>query len=146
MDPIKEVWEERLHRELKSLPDLKAPASLMRRVRSAVEVQARPWWRRMWWTWPAAGRSALIAALALGASLIIASGWKTLGAAPWREARFELGWWGELPMTLARAIGLAAWSLRAPLFILAGTMSLLGTGFAAALMAALPQPRRGKAI
>ena len=56
--------EELIHRELRKLPDLPAPDTLVSRVRSAIAAQARqPWWQRPLLTWPLAMRVAFIALL-----------------------------------------------------------------------------------
>jgi hypothetical protein len=45
--------EVRIDRELKSLPDVVAPATLVSRVMAAIELRrALPWFRRAWDTWP----------------------------------------------------------------------------------------------
>lgn len=147
MEPFKEEWEARLHRELKSLPDLKAPTSLARRVRAEIEVLARPWWRRAWWTWPAAGRGAFVVLLALVAALVLAAGWRLLAAGDsWRQARLELSWWAQLPATLGQAARLAAWHLRLPLLAAFAVMSAFGTSLATLFMTVLPRPSRGNVI
>ena len=45
--------EVEIDRELKSLPDVAAPATLVSRVMAAIELRrALPWFRRAWHTWP----------------------------------------------------------------------------------------------
>src|SRR3989442_10640350 len=41
-----------LERELKKLPDLAAPQTIIPRVLAAIQAKARPWWQRPWVTWP----------------------------------------------------------------------------------------------
>jgi hypothetical protein len=56
--------EELIHRELRKLPELQAPATLILRVRSAIAAQARqPWWQKPLVTWPLAMRVAFVAVL-----------------------------------------------------------------------------------
>lgn len=48
-----EDWEERLHRELTELPDLKAPPTLISGVLSRLPGAApSTWYQRSWWQWP----------------------------------------------------------------------------------------------
>ncbi len=53
-------------RELRRLPALRAPATLLPRVLAAVQAWSqRPWYARAWFTWPLTGQAASIAALLL---------------------------------------------------------------------------------
>jgi hypothetical protein len=56
-----------LDAELKKLPPVGAPASLLLNVMSAIAARARlPWWRRAWWDWPLTAQAAfLLIALAI---------------------------------------------------------------------------------
>lgn len=57
--------EAAIDRELKSLPALQAPGSLMSRVMAAIEQRARlPWYRRSWQSWPLSLQAASFALLA----------------------------------------------------------------------------------
>ena len=50
---LHEELEQRIHRELKRLPGVPAPATLVHRVMLAVHEQAhQPWWKRSWSGWP----------------------------------------------------------------------------------------------
>ena len=54
------------HRELRRLPDPRAPRTLLPRVMAAVEAWSRrPWYTRAWFTWPLGWQIASIVALAL---------------------------------------------------------------------------------
>lgn len=56
--------ERLIHEELRRLPLLRAPHTLLPRVLAAVEEWARrPWYRRAWFTWPQAGQIASLTAL-----------------------------------------------------------------------------------
>ena len=56
--------EAAIKRELKGLPDLPAPRTLMTRVLTAIENQSRlPWYRHPWQTWPVIGRAVAIVGL-----------------------------------------------------------------------------------
>jgi hypothetical protein len=59
--------EELLGAELKKLPPVAAPASLLPNVMSAIAARARlPWWQRAWWDWPLTAQAAfLLIALAI---------------------------------------------------------------------------------
>jgi hypothetical protein len=63
-------------RELRQLPALRAPHTLLPRVLAAVqEWSRRPWYARAWFTWPLAAQIASAAALILivvGSALLIA--------------------------------------------------------------------------
>jgi hypothetical protein len=60
-----------LDQELKRLPDLPAPPTLLPRVLAAVRLQAKPVWQRPWVTWPVALR---VGFLATAAALLLAVG------------------------------------------------------------------------
>ena len=48
-----EQLEQLMRRELRKLPELRAPETLVHRVMLAVHVKERqPWWQRPWLTWP----------------------------------------------------------------------------------------------
>jgi hypothetical protein len=65
----------RLHRELRQLPPLKAPQTLIPRVVSAIESKAcQPWWKKSWAQWPPLARLffVLLSAPVAGAILYFA--------------------------------------------------------------------------
>ncbi|MDH7502669.1 MAG: hypothetical protein QHJ82_08160 [Verrucomicrobiota bacterium] len=73
-----ERWVEALDRELKSLPDHRAPPTLVPRVLAAIAARSTcPWYRQSWSTWPVGVRLAATAVvlIALAASV---SGWANL--------------------------------------------------------------------
>lgn len=58
--------EREIDRELKALPEIPAPATLILRVMRAIaQRQALPWFRRAWQTWPASLRVVSFATLAI---------------------------------------------------------------------------------
>jgi len=64
-------------RELRRLPALRAPHTLLPRVLAAVQRWSqRPWYARAWFTWPIGGQIASAAALVLivaGSAMLLAS-------------------------------------------------------------------------
>ena len=69
--------EARLDRELKSLPDVAAPADLIGNVLAAIQRrQAQPWYRRSWQSWPPAMKLAGFATLAAVFMLVCLGAWK----------------------------------------------------------------------
>ncbi len=76
--------EKLIHQELQKLPELTAPATLIRGVLAAIQQRAAaPWWRRAWWDWPAPAK-ALFALLALATAALATGGfwWLGSGATP----------------------------------------------------------------
>ena len=78
---MKSEHEEKLvaeiDRELKGLPELQAPPTLLRRVMAALEARERlPWYRQAWQAWPTPLRAgALVLLIAFFASLCLGA-WK----------------------------------------------------------------------
>lgn len=67
--------EQVLHRELRELPDLRAPATLAPRVLAALAARQRaPWWKKSWVHWPPGLRLAF-----LSLSLLVTGGLVYLG-------------------------------------------------------------------
>ena len=83
-----------IDRELKALPNLRAPGTLASRVMSAIENGAvLPWYRRAWQTWPVTLRAAsLVALLAMFGGLCFA-GWELSQAASLVSATQKVGGW-----------------------------------------------------
>lgn len=58
--PFNHRWEKRLHEELRKLPDLEAPDTLVPNVMAAIRAQedarSTAWWRRPATSWPSAMR------------------------------------------------------------------------------------------
>ena len=68
-EPDKQL-EQAIHRELRKLPELSAPADLIPRVRAAIEVRARlPWWKKSWFNWPLPAR--VISGVAAFATVVL---------------------------------------------------------------------------
>jgi hypothetical protein len=65
-------WDDLLDRELKRLPEHPAPATLLPKIMAAIQAQAvLPWYRRNWWTWPAAAQAAFILAALIFIGVIV---------------------------------------------------------------------------
>lgn len=86
--------EAEISRELKALPELAAPGTLVNRVMAALEQRATvPWYHRSWQTWPAALQTAsLIVLLALFGGLCLA-GWELSQAKALTQALHRAGEW-----------------------------------------------------
>src|SRR5881394_2966431 len=66
-----EQLERQMHRELRRLPELRAPETLVHRVMLAVHAKERqPWWQRPWLTWP---RPAQVISSVLFAAMVAAA-------------------------------------------------------------------------
>jgi len=76
--------EIKIDREIKALPELHAPPSLLVRVMAAINAMAqRPWYRRPWATWPDRIRwSSFVGLLALFGGLCYGSWGVSNAAAP----------------------------------------------------------------
>jgi len=63
--------ERLVERELKRLPDVPAPQTLVHRVMLAVQQrQQRPWWQRPWLTWPPGSQVASFFVLAASVGMV----------------------------------------------------------------------------
>src|SRR3989442_14312107 len=99
--PMSAEYEKQLEaaimRELKGLPDLRAPRTLVTRALTAIENQSRlPWYWQSWQTWPVIGRAvAIIVLVALFGALCFA-GLKLPQADRFVAASHMLG--GRLPV------------------------------------------------
>ncbi len=117
--------------ELKALPELKAPSSLLRRVMSAVEARRRlPWYQQSWSAWPAPLRAAaLIILVSFFASLCFGV-WKLPDTEGYMTAsRQAAGWFSGLT---------ALWNaLNALVGTLAQAVQQLGRGFLIGALAAV---------
>jgi hypothetical protein len=128
--------EAAVDRELKALPNLRAPQSLLPRVMARIEQRAVvPWYRRAWPTWPLALQAvSMLVLLAAFAGLCFGS-WQlvhapavasaTSGASGW--FRMLSGALGTLGV-LANALVLAVKSLGS--LVLFGIMMALLLGYA----------------
>ncbi|SPE59562.1 membrane hypothetical protein [Verrucomicrobia bacterium] len=119
-----------LDQELKSLPDLPAPATLATRVMKAVQArQARPWYRQAWDQWPVACQAAaLVLLLAVFAGLCYA-GWKLPQAQGFAAVRHQFGVWGGAITSVVNILGVLLGAIVAgarklgPAFLVAGLLA-----------------------
>ena len=120
--------EQSIHRELRELPDLIAPATITNRVMSALARQeSAVWWRRSWETWPVAIRAAafvLLAAIFVGLCFGSRELWDTTAVLAARHQIANLfeglsALWGTV-LVLGRAVVLV--------------VEKLGTGFMVACL------------
>ena len=128
-------YEERLaaeiDRELRGLPELPAPSTLIPRV-SAVIAQRRslPWYRQPWQAWPLPMRAAALVILAAFFALLCLGAWRLPGTESYLAAtRHAAGWFSGLT-TLWNA-------LNALIATLAQAVQLLGRGFLLGCLAAV---------
>ena len=99
-----------LHRLLKSLPERKAPSGLELRVMTAVaDSLAKPWWRKMWWPWPAPARMVFALVIAGLAALALQAGLGVVESFPVQPG-----------FSAARTVGGSLWFLSQALWRLGG--------------------------
>jgi len=86
--------EAEIDRELKSLPDVAAPSTLVARVMAAIELRAAlPWFRRAWHTWPGSLQGLfLVTMLALFGGICF-GGWEASHTATFGLAVHKVGDW-----------------------------------------------------
>jgi hypothetical protein len=87
-------WEDALTEELRRLPDVEAPETLIPRVMALIRAKARlPWWRQTWWHWPPAAQLFVLLSflgLVIGLSCYGPQAWDALAASPLGQA--VAGW------------------------------------------------------
>jgi len=128
-------YEERLaseiDRELKSLSELQAPSTLIRRVSAAIELRrSLPWYRQPWPTWPVPMRAAALVILAAFFASLCLGVWKLPDTEGYVvAARQAAGWFSGLATLWHALIALVT--------SLAQAVNLLGQGFLLACFAAV---------
>jgi hypothetical protein len=85
MDPRE--LESLIDRQLRRLPEPRAPRSLLPRVMAAVAEARRPWYARAWRTWPiglqiASALAGLVAIAAMSLALPVAQTWLVADSSP----------------------------------------------------------------
>jgi hypothetical protein len=129
--------EAAVDRELKALPNLRAPQTLLPRIMAVIEQRAGlPWYRRAWQTWPLPLQAVSMLVLLVAFAGLCLGSWQLVHAPAVASAASEAsGWFRMLSTTLstlgvlANALALAVRSL-GPL-VLFGIMMALLLGYAA---------------
>jgi len=119
--------ERAIHRELRGLPEVKAPETLVHRVMLAVHARERaPWWQRSWLTWPFGFQLCSLVVLLVSAGLVsylVGAAWDGMGASSlWQRTVASFSWlqpFQEIGLALLNAILLLARAVNQNL-ILAG--------------------------
>jgi hypothetical protein len=126
--------EAAVDRELKALPNLRAPQRLLTRVMAVIEQRAvLPWYRRAWQTWPVSLRLASMLFLLVAFAGLCFGSWQLVHAPVVASAvSIASGWvrilstaWSTLGV-LANALALAFKSLGPLAFFGIGMALLLG--------------------
>jgi hypothetical protein len=128
-------YEKRLEaavdKELKSLPELKAPSTLMFRVMKAVEARlGLPWYRQSWQMWPLALRTVSFALLLALFGGVCFGTWQLTHLESFAAATHTVGGWFS-------GFGVIWRATAALLNALVLAVKHLGTGFLIAIFAAL---------
>lgn len=84
--------EAEIDRELRSLPELRAPLTLERRVRAALQDRvALPWYKQSWEMWPKPLRVGTLAFLLGCFAMVCLASWQLTRAAGFSNAMQEVG-------------------------------------------------------
>jgi hypothetical protein len=86
--------EVEIDRELKSLPEIAAPATLVSRVMAAIELRkALPWFRRAWHTWPGSLQGLFVVTMLALIGGICFGGWEVSHTETFGLAIQKVGGW-----------------------------------------------------
>ena len=123
--------ENGIHRELRKLPELIAPRTLISRVMAAIEARLRlPWYRQSWQVWPLGLRAvSLVILLALFGGLCFGA-WKLSHAEAVAAAM-------QRPLSLLSGLGAIFHAISVVLTSLILAVKQLGAGILIACLAAL---------
>ncbi|HWW01775.1 MAG TPA: hypothetical protein VNZ64_18900 [Candidatus Acidoferrum sp.] len=117
--------------ELKSLPELRAPSTLMRRVMAAIEARDRlPWYRQSWQAWPEPARAASLLLLTVFFAALCLGVWKIPDTESYSAATHQAAGWFAGLTTLWNALNTLIGTL-------AHAVQQLGRGFLIGCLAAV---------
>jgi len=86
--------EVEIDRELKALPEIAAPATLVSRVMAAIELRrALPWFRRAWHTWPSSLQGLFLVTMVALFGGICFGIWEATHTATFALAVHKVGGW-----------------------------------------------------
>jgi hypothetical protein len=123
--------EELIDRELRQLPLVPAPDTLIGCVLRAIEASARrPWYAQAWQCWPGPLRVLSFITLTLLFCGLCFAGWKLAHAEAVLAVSHRVSGWLSAAATVWNAMGVV-------LGALAGLVQKLGTGFVVALLVAV---------
>jgi len=131
--------EAAIDRELKALPNLRAPQTLLPRVMALIEQRvAVPWYRRAWQSWPMPLQAVSMLVLLAAFGGLCFGSWQLMHAPAVASATTEAGGWFKLLNgalntlgVLANALALAVKSL-GPM-VLGGIVLAVLAGYAACI-------------
>jgi hypothetical protein len=121
------LLEAAVDRELKALPNLRAPRTLLPRVMAAIDQRAvLPWYRRAWQTWPMALQVvSMLILLGIFSGLCLGS-WQLAQAPAVVSAASEASGWFRIVSTISNTLGVLANALALAVKSL-GPLVLFGT-------------------
>ncbi len=129
--PYEEKLAAEIDRELKSLPELQAPSTLIPRVSAAIARRQRlPWYRQSWSAWPAPMRAAALVILAAFFASLCLGAWRLPDTESYSAATGHAAGWFSGLATLWYA-------LNALIATLAQAVQLLGRGILLGCLAAV---------
>jgi len=126
-----ERWKAEIDQQLKRLPELQAPSTLIPRVSAAIrQRRSAPWYRQPWQAWPVLLRSAALVILATFFASLCLGAWRLPDTESYLAAsRHAAGWFDGLT-TLWNA-------LNALIATLAQAVQQLGRGMLIGCLAAV---------
>src|SRR5262249_44094924 len=134
--------EDFIDEQLRRLPAVPAPVTLVTRVMAAIaDRMTLPWWRQSWWHWPKAAQAAVLmvtlaaAALAISGHVLLGEGFRPYAELIWESSLAEA--WsslGALLGTLGTALVKVVESFLLPVSLEVLSLYLLCMAFGTALV------------